>query len=474
MTAPPPTKIIAVHVNYRSRAQQRGQSPKVPSYFMKPVSSLGRTGDPVVKPRGTQLLGIEGEIAAIIGRRARHVTPEEGLSHVGWFAPANDVGLFDMRWADRGSNLFSKGQDGYTPIGPAIAAELVDPAAMTLRTRVNGELVQEDSSANLIFPFGMLVADLSRFITLEPGDVILTGTPANAQLVEPGDEVEVEVDGAATLCNRIVEADQDLADFGAQPRIAPATRAMAMGLNGHRAAILSESAKSALRSVSTATLTVQLARRGISNPVIAGLRATRPQDRLLGYAYTLRYVPLREDVRDGDSAELNAQKQAVESIGPEEVLVIDARGEGGAGTIGDILAARAMARGASGIVTDGGLRDVDAVARLAIPTYFKAAHPSVLGRLHFPLEANVPVACGGALVMPGDVIVGDGDGVLVIPAALAEEVAVDALEQEAREAWALERVKAGESVRGIYPLTDARREEFEAWRAQNTDPGDRA
>ena len=324
MTAPPPTKIIAVHVNYRSRAQQRGQSPQVPSYFMKPVSSLGRSGDPVVRPRGTQLLGIEGEIAAIIGRRARRVAPEDGLAHVGWFAPANDVGLFDMRWADRGSNLFSKGQDGFTPIGPAVAADLVDPHDLTLRTRVNGELVQEDSSANLIFSFGMLVADLSRFITLEPGDVILTGTPANAALVEPGDEVEIELDGHGKLCNRIVEADEAFPDFGAQPKIAPATRAAAMGSNGHRAMVLSTAATAALRSVSTATLSVQLGRRGISNPVIAGLRATRPQDRLLGYAYTLRYVPLREDIRDADVGELNAQKQAVESIGPDEVLVIDA------------------------------------------------------------------------------------------------------------------------------------------------------
>jgi len=168
-------------------------------------------------------------------------------------------------------------------------------------------------------------------------------------------------------------------------------------------------------------------------------------------------------VRDAETAELNAQKRAIESIGPEEVLVIDARGEAGAGTIGDILAARALARGATGIVTDGGLRDSGTIAALEIPTYYKAAHPSVLGRLHFPLETNVPVACGGALVIPGDVIVGDVDGVLVIPAALAEQVAHDALAQESRETWALERVQAGESVRGVYPLTEARRAEFEAW-----------
>jgi regulator of RNase E activity RraA len=116
---------------------------------------------------------------------------------------------------------------------------------------------------------------------------------------------------------------------------------------------------------------------------------------------------------------------------------------------------------------------VDAVARLEIPTYYQAAHPAVLGRLHFPLEANVPVACGGALIIPGDVIVGDGDGVLVIPAAMAEDVAADALAQELREAWALERVKAGESVRGVYPLSEERREEFEAWLGQNNEHGDR-
>jgi regulator of RNase E activity RraA len=197
-----------------------------------------------------------------------------------------------------------------------------------------------------------------------------------------------------------------------------------------------------------------------------GLRPTRPDLRLFGYAYTLRYVPLREDFRDADTADLNAQKRAVESIGPDEVLVIDARGEPGAGTIGDILAARALARGASGIVTDGGMRDTPAVAELDIPAYYRAPHAAVLGILHHPLETNVPIACGGTLVVPGDVLVGDAEGVLVVPAALAEEVARDALEQEQREAWALERVKGGESIRGIYPLSDARRAEFEQWREE--------
>jgi 5-oxopent-3-ene-1,2,5-tricarboxylate decarboxylase / 2-hydroxyhepta-2,4-diene-1,7-dioate isomerase len=437
--------------------------PDVPSYFLKPPSSIAGDGDPIVRPRGTELLGFEGEIAVIIGRQARHVTPERGAEHIGWYAPSNDLGLFDLRWADRGSNLFAKGQDGYTPIGPAVPASDVDPTALTLRTRVNGAVMQEDSSENLYFPFNLLVADLSRFVTLEPGDVILTGTPAGSRPLEPGDVVEVEIGGVSRVQNPVVEAEAEIEPFGAQPKVSAATRALALGVAAPRQALLSDRAKAALRRVSTATLTVQLRKRGIRNTFMAGLRPTRPDLRLLGYAHTLRYVPLREDVRDAEKG-LNAQKRAIESISPEEVLVIDARQDPGAGTIGDILAARALARGAAGIVTDGGLRDSPAVARLDIPTYYQAPHAAVLGLLHHPLESNVPVACAGALVMPGDVIVGDAEGVVVVPAALAEEVAHDALEQEAEETFAFERVQAGESSIGLFPLSDERRAEYEAWR----------
>jgi 2-keto-4-pentenoate hydratase/2-oxohepta-3-ene-1,7-dioic acid hydratase in catechol pathway/regulator of RNase E activity RraA len=462
VSPPAPSKIIAVHINFRGRAAQRGRVPAVPSYFQKPVSSIGRSGDPIVRPRGTQLLGVEGEIALIVGSRARHVTPEQGAAHVGWFAPANDVSLADMRWADRGSNLMAKGQDGYTPLGPPVAAATLDPHALVITTRVNGETVQKDSSENLIFDFGFLIADLSRFVTLEPGDVILTGTPAGAPVVEPGDEVEVSLGGAGSVVNRIVESPEPLGFFGAQPRLTPEARAQALGLAGHRAITLSDAARDALAGVATATLTYVLARHGISNAVIAGVRPTRPGTRLLGYAFTLRNVPLREDVRDA-GPDPNAQRRAVESIGPQDVLVIDARGERGAGTIGDIMATRVMTRGAAGVVTDGGLRDSAAVAALGLPVYRLLDHPAALGRIHFPLETNVPIGCGGALVMPGDVIVGDDDGVVVVPAALAEQVAAEALAQESREAWALERVQAGESIADVYPLPPQRREEYEAW-----------
>jgi 5-oxopent-3-ene-1,2,5-tricarboxylate decarboxylase/2-hydroxyhepta-2,4-diene-1,7-dioate isomerase len=461
---PSPSKIIAVHLNYESRAAQRGRIPATPSYFLKPPSSLAGDGDPIARPLGTELLTFEGEIALVIGRAARGLTPEQGLDHIGWYAPANDVGVYDLRWSDLGSNLRAKGQDGYTPVGPRVPAADVDPSRLGLRVLVNDEVVQEDTSETLLFPFGLLVADLSRFMTLEPGDIILTGTPAGSRPVEPGDVVTVELPGLSTLRNPIVDGAA-IAAFGAQPKVTSATRAAALGVNAPRAVTLSPEAMAALRSVSTATLSVQIGRRGVRDTFVKGLRPTRPDLRLLGYAHTLRYVPLREDVRDADTAELNAQKAAIEALGPDEVLVIDARGDPGAGTIGDILVARAIARGASGIVTDGGLRDSPSVAELEIPTYYQAPHAAVLGLVHYPLESNVPIACGGVLVMPGDVIVGDAEGVIVVPAAMAEEVALASVEQEEREAWALERVQDGESIRGVFPLSAERRAEFEAWRA---------
>jgi 5-oxopent-3-ene-1,2,5-tricarboxylate decarboxylase/2-hydroxyhepta-2,4-diene-1,7-dioate isomerase len=468
--SPSPSKVIAVHINYRARAEQRGRVPDVPSYFLKPPSSVSTGDAPIVLPQGTELLVPEGEIAVVVGTRAHHVAPEDGLRHVGAYAAANDVGLHDLRWADRGSNLFSKGQDGFTPLGPLAPAAGVDPASLVLRTRVNGEVVQEDTGANLLFDFGLLIADLSRFITLEPGDVILTGTPAGGVQIGVGDVVEVELVGLSKTTNTVVAAGAPIAAHGAQPRVTPATRAHALGIPEPRPVTLSAEAEAALLSVSTATLTVQLRKHGIRDSFVRGLRSTRPDLRLLGYARTLRYVPLREDVRDADTAALNAQKRAVESVGPGDVLVMDARQDAGAGTIGDILAARAMVRGAAGIVTDGGLRDSEAVAGLDLPTYFQAPHAAVLGLIHYPLETDVPIACGGALVIPGDVIVGDGDGVLVLPAALAEEIALASVEQERREAWALERVLDGESIRGVYPLSPARQADYDVWCAARQEP----
>jgi regulator of RNase E activity RraA len=187
---------------------------------------------------------------------------------------------------------------------------------------------------------------------------------------------------------------------------------------------------------------------------------------MVGYAHTLRYGALREDVRDARRGGEDAQKLAVETVSPDDVLIMEARGEPGAGTIGDILAARVLARGGAGIVTDGGVRDSPGVAALGIPTYFQGPNAASLWVKHVPLDTDVPITCAGTLVMPGDVVVGDAEGVVILPAHLAEEIAHDALEQEEREAWALERVQDGESIRGVYPLAPQRRADYDRWRAQ--------
>jgi len=235
------SKVIAVHLNYHSRAAQRGRVPTEPSYFLKPPSSLSAGGD-VVRPQGTELLAFEGEIAVIIGTPARDVSPEQAADHIAFYAPANDFGVHDFRWADRGSNVLAKGQDGFTPIGPTIAAADVDPATLHLTTRVNGELRQDATGADLIFSFAHLIADLSRFMTLEPGDVILTGTPAGANVAEPGDVVEVTLEGAGSVTSTVVEAGTELKPYGAMPKATAEARAFATGVNPPRPAALSDDA----------------------------------------------------------------------------------------------------------------------------------------------------------------------------------------------------------------------------------------
>jgi regulator of RNase E activity RraA len=199
---------------------------------------------------------------------------------------------------------------------------------------------------------------------------------------------------------------------------------------------------------------------------IDGLTPTQPGKRLVGLARTLRFIPGREDLFASHGGGFNAQKRAFDTLNPGEVLVIEARGEKGTGTVGDILALRAQVRGAAGIVTDGGIRDLDAVTALGLPAYHAGPHPAVLGRRHVPWETDVTVACGGTAVQPGDIIVGDADGVLVIPPTLVEEVVADAIEQELQETFIAECVGAGESVDGLYPLNADWKAEYEKWRGR--------
>uniref|UniRef100_UPI0025D159D9 fumarylacetoacetate hydrolase family protein n=1 Tax=uncultured Microbacterium sp. TaxID=191216 RepID=UPI0025D159D9 len=199
-----PGKIVAVHLSYGSRADQRGRRPAAPSYFFKPSSSLAASGSEISRPAGTELLAFEGEIALVIGEPARWVTPDAAWSHVASVTAANDFGLYDLRANDKGSNVRSKGGDGYTPLGPAlIDAREADPTALRLRTWVDGALVQDDTTAGLIFPLAQIVADLSQHFTLETGDVILTGTPAGSSVVVPGQVVEVQVDAGSLTTGRL-------------------------------------------------------------------------------------------------------------------------------------------------------------------------------------------------------------------------------------------------------------------------------
>jgi 5-oxopent-3-ene-1,2,5-tricarboxylate decarboxylase / 2-hydroxyhepta-2,4-diene-1,7-dioate isomerase len=227
-----PTKIIGVHLSYPSRVEEyAARTPDVPSYFLKPPSALARHGDEIVRPRGCRYLNYEGEVALVVGRRMKRVREEDALGYVGGYSVANDFGVHDFRHADRGSMLRVKGQDGFCPIGPDVVdAGDVDPTDLALRTYVNREVVQVGNTAELLWPFAYMLADLSRLITLEAGDVLLTGTPANSRPVEPGDVVEVEVEGIGRLSNRIVEAKERLANVGAVPEDTPNARHVALAV----------------------------------------------------------------------------------------------------------------------------------------------------------------------------------------------------------------------------------------------------
>ncbi|WP_105034894.1 fumarylacetoacetate hydrolase family protein [Cryobacterium aureum] len=475
-----PGKVIALHLNYPSRIAQRGRTPEQPSYFLKPGTSVSASGTPIERPAGTELLAFEGEIALIIGHSIRRVNPDEGWAAVSGVTAANDFGVYDLRYADKGSNLKSKGGDGFTPLGPTVInATDIQPDALRVRTWVNGALVQEDTTAQLAFGFGRLVADLSQLMTLEPGDVILTGTPAGSSVVQPGDVVEVEVDaptapGAPStgrLVTPVVAGTVAMAEYGAGPKIDDLQRAEAWGsaeaaglpASTGQATILTDELKAKINSVGTATISSQLRKRGLNNVSIDGLKSTRPSARLVGLARTLRFIPNREDLFVSHGGGYNAQKRAFDSLRPGDVLVIEARGETGTGTVGDILALRAQVNGAAGLVTDGGVRDVAAVTALTMPTYFANAHPAVLGRKHVPWDTDLTIACGGAAVQPGDVIVGDADGILVIPPHLIEEVVADAIEQEREETFIAEMVAAGEGVDGLYPMNAKWKGRYQQW-----------
>jgi len=213
-----PSKIVCVHLNYESRrAEFQARLGPAPTYFHKPVSSLNAHGGRVVRPPRCRFLNYEGEIAIVIGRTTSHIAPGEAAAHIAGYTIANDFGLHDFRATDAGSMLRVKGSDTLCPLGPGLVDDW-DFRGKRIRTFVNGDVVQDGTTDEMIWDMHYLVADIARTITLERGDVLLSGTPANSRPVQPGDVVQVEVEGLGRLTNTIVEGDVPIRDdVGAQP-----------------------------------------------------------------------------------------------------------------------------------------------------------------------------------------------------------------------------------------------------------------
>jgi 5-oxopent-3-ene-1,2,5-tricarboxylate decarboxylase/2-hydroxyhepta-2,4-diene-1,7-dioate isomerase len=213
-----PTKIICIHLNYESRVREfLAKMPPAPTYFHKPISSLNAHGGTVVRPPRCKYLNYEGEIAIVIGRECRHIAPSEAAEHIAGYTIANDYGLHDFRDTDSGSMLRVKGSDTLCPLGPALVADW-DFHGKRIRTLVNDDVRQDGTTDEMVWDMHYLVADIARTITLMPGDVILSGTPASSRPVQPGDVVDVEVEGLGTLRNKIVEGSVAIRDdVGAQP-----------------------------------------------------------------------------------------------------------------------------------------------------------------------------------------------------------------------------------------------------------------
>ena len=230
---------------------------------------------------------------------------------------------------------------------------------------------------------------------------------------------------------------------------------------------LSAAAREALRKVSTATLTTVLFKRGFRNVFVQGVFAlSKTTPKMVGEAFTLRYIPAREDIDQLGAFEGRGhpQREAIEACPPGSVLMMDARRDAFAATGGDILMTRLMVRGVAGVVTDGGLRDSQTIEKLPWPSYCGARSAPLNLVRHHAVESQVPIGCGGVPVYPGDVVVGDAEGVVVIPANIANEVAEEGAAQTLFEDWVEDRVKEGRSIFGLYPPSPETKAEFEAWK----------
>ena len=224
-----PSKILCIHLNYESRRVEfKAPSIPTPTYFQKPTTALNSHRGTLARPSGHKYLNYEGEVGVIIGKPMRNIARADTWDYIAGFAPANDVGCQDYRDTDAGSMLRVKGMDGFCPIGPGIVSG-VDIRLSTLRTYINGKVVQEGKISEMLFPIDYILADLCRFITLLPGDIILSGTPKNSRPMNVGDLVEVEVTGLGRLSNKVIEAPLPAENVGHQRTDTDSVRRVALG-----------------------------------------------------------------------------------------------------------------------------------------------------------------------------------------------------------------------------------------------------
>ena len=224
-----PTKILCIHLNFESRRIEfRAPDLVTPTYFQKPITAVNAHRGMLNRPDNCQYLNYEGEVAAIIGRPMKNVAPEDTWNYIAGFAPANDVGAQDFRETDAGGMTRVKGMDGFCPLGPGIVRG-VDVRESVLKTYINGAVVQEGNIADMTFGIDYQLADLCRHITLMPGDIVLTGTPANSRPMQPGDVVEVEVTGLGRLTNKVQDTPAPTHDVGHQPTDTDAVTRVALG-----------------------------------------------------------------------------------------------------------------------------------------------------------------------------------------------------------------------------------------------------
>lgn len=232
---------------------------------------------------------------------------------------------------------------------------------------------------------------------------------------------------------------------------------------------LSDEACELYSLATTASLTAQLIKRGLRTRAISNIGPVNPDTpRLFGPAYTLRYIPMREDLATGAAMAdpENPQRKAIEVVPSGHVLIVDTNGLDVSGTLGDILVARLRVRGVAGVVSDGPMRDVAEMENMDFPVFARgnAAPPSYASML--AADAQVPIGCGGVAVFPGDIVIGDSDGVVILPSAIAEEVARDAVEQDRLEAYVRERIEGGDSIVGVYPPNEETQAAYQAWLAK--------